>query len=295
MEQSRPSSKATSGRVWMGPFAIGPLRFSIRGRLGIIFRLSIGQTAPPMFIFCTRTLSFTKNVHYFLTKSYKPLARKPLRIRVTQIAVATLTSDWFLYKDRRTSNASRIVEHRLLSEATLPGSRGHRRRTPRRTRGVFTGRTEKRGQRGRGNNTDRSFHFFHHSVFFCKPFYTSLSLSFSPSLSFFGTFFLLYSRIFSFLLFPRSSFFLWISLFHAEGCPHGGAALLSVRAALASSDTSESLPPFQMPRVDRTNAGHTPLRISRALLWPCDPRTTRFFNFLIYFPCVRDLTPGEII
>lgn len=69
MEQSRPSSKATSGLVWMGPFAIGPLRFSIRGRLGIIFRLSIGQTAPPMFIFFTLTLSFTKNVHYFSKKS----------------------------------------------------------------------------------------------------------------------------------------------------------------------------------------------------------------------------------
>lgn len=216
MEQSRPSSKATSGRVWMGPFAIGPLRFSIRGRLGIIFRLSIGQTAPPMFIFCTRTLSFTKNVHYFLTKSYKPLARKPLRIRVTQIAVATLTSDWFLYKDRRTSNASRIVEHRLLSEATLPGSRGHRRRTPRRTRGVFTGRTEKRGQRGRGNNTDRSFHFFHHSVFFCKPFYTSLSLSLSLPPFLFWDFF---SSLFTYFLFLTFStiFFLPLDLTFSRG------------------------------------------------------------------------------
>jgi hypothetical protein len=47
MEQSRPSSNATSGLVWMGPLVIGPLRFSIRGRLGIIFRLSIGQITPP--------------------------------------------------------------------------------------------------------------------------------------------------------------------------------------------------------------------------------------------------------
>ncbi|KYN20306.1 hypothetical protein ALC57_07210, partial [Trachymyrmex cornetzi] len=54
IEQSRPSRSATSGRVWIGPLAIGPLKVSIRGRLGIIFRLSIGQqTAPPIFIVCT--------------------------------------------------------------------------------------------------------------------------------------------------------------------------------------------------------------------------------------------------
>lgn len=54
MEQSRPSRSATSGRVCIGPLAIGPLKFSIRGRLGIIFRLSIGQqTAPPIFIIFT--------------------------------------------------------------------------------------------------------------------------------------------------------------------------------------------------------------------------------------------------
>ncbi|KYM81119.1 hypothetical protein ALC53_08462 [Atta colombica] len=43
IEQSRPSRSATSGRVWIGPLAIGPLKFSIRGRLGIIFRLSIDK------------------------------------------------------------------------------------------------------------------------------------------------------------------------------------------------------------------------------------------------------------
>lgn len=39
---------------------------------------------------------------------------------VTQIAFVTQTSGRFLSKDRRTSNASRLVEHRLLSEAILP-------------------------------------------------------------------------------------------------------------------------------------------------------------------------------
>lgn len=39
---------------------------------------------------------------------------------VTQIAFLTLTSGRFLDKDRRTSNASRLVERRLLSEANLP-------------------------------------------------------------------------------------------------------------------------------------------------------------------------------
>lgn len=49
MEQSRPSRSATKGRACIGPLAIGPLPIlSIRGRLGIILRLSIGQTDPPV-------------------------------------------------------------------------------------------------------------------------------------------------------------------------------------------------------------------------------------------------------
>lgn len=41
MEQSRPSSSATRGRVCIGPLEMGPRRFSTLGRFAIILRLSI--------------------------------------------------------------------------------------------------------------------------------------------------------------------------------------------------------------------------------------------------------------
>jgi len=46
MEQSRPSRRATRGRVCIGPFAMGPMReVSIRGLFGSILRLSIRRPA----------------------------------------------------------------------------------------------------------------------------------------------------------------------------------------------------------------------------------------------------------